>query len=160
MKNVQSGFTLVELMVVVAILGILLGIGVPGMSQVLASSRVSSAASEFQLALQGARSLALTQRERYTVCPADAAKCADSESWSAGWATYKGGADGVRVQQHVLSGVDVISDTDDFSFNAMGYLEPAVPRTITLSANDGQAQRWLCVSASGKASVSRSSCEH
>ena len=157
MRNLR-GFTLIELMVVIAVLGILLGIGVPSMIQLVAQSRVSSAATDFHLALQSARSMALTQRRKVSVCPADGTSCLNAQDWSAGWATYLGGAEGARTQAHVLSGVAVSSKEDTLTYNALGFLEPTTPRAIQFSANNGAAVRWVCVTPSGSASVSRESC--
>jgi len=161
MTQNQKGFTLIELMVVIAILGILLGIGVPGMSMLLAQSRVSAAATDVQLALQGARSVALSQRETYSVCAGTdqgEAACENKNNWAQGWVTYKGGKTGVVTKVHALSGVDVSTETPDFTYGPMGYLQPAIPQSIHISANGGQAERWVCVTASGKVSVSRASC--
>lgn len=154
----QRGFTLIELMVVVAVLGILLGIGVPGMTQLVAQNRVSSAASDFHLALQSARSAALTQRTKASICPADGQPCGQGQDWTTGWATYLGGEEGTQTQVHALSGVEVASKDAVLTYNALGFLEPTTPRAFQFSANNGEAVRWVCITPTGKASVSRSSC--
>ena len=40
--NRQLGFTIIELMVAIAVLGVLMGIGVPGMQSFLQNSRLTS----------------------------------------------------------------------------------------------------------------------
>lgn len=157
MRN--TGFTLVEMMVTVAVLSILAGIGVPGMSQLIAQSRVTAAANDLQLALQHARSAAATQRKTVTVCAIAAQKCAEeTEDWSPGWQTREDSETGPLVREHSLDGVTVTGTVPSFTYTSLGYLKVAAPQQLTFSANNEQAQRWLCVSPQGKATVKREPC--
>jgi prepilin-type N-terminal cleavage/methylation domain-containing protein len=56
----RRAFTLVELMLVLAVLGVLLGIAIPGLSQVLDRIEVEAAAAHIVAAHQRARLLAIT----------------------------------------------------------------------------------------------------
>ena len=86
--NSQSGVTLLELVVAIAVLGVLLGIAVPGFNQLLLNNRQVSATNEFIAALQGARSTAVTRNSRVTVCASqDQASCSGG-NWSAGWIVF------------------------------------------------------------------------
>jgi type IV fimbrial biogenesis protein FimT len=64
----QSGFTLIELMVVITVALILLGIAVPSFQTVVNSSRLTSAANEMLAALQTARTEAIRYNLRAMVC--------------------------------------------------------------------------------------------
>jgi len=72
----QRGFTLIELMVVLAIIAILAMIGIPGFQTTLQNSRMTSATNGLLSALQYARSEAVTQRTAVTVTPLDGANWA------------------------------------------------------------------------------------
>lgn len=64
----HSGFTLVELMVTVAIAVILLVIGVPSFQTVIYSNRLTSAANELVAGLQSARAEAVRFNRRAELC--------------------------------------------------------------------------------------------
>lgn len=84
----RSGFTLIELMVALAVLAILATIGIPSFQNLLAENRVSSAANNLQLALQLARSTAASRNyedgDFVTVCASsDGTEC--TGTWTDGW---------------------------------------------------------------------------
>lgn len=74
MKPVSAsrGFTLVELMVVIALLAIFASIAVPSFNTLIANIRTETAASELHSLLVSARSNAVTQRTRVTLEKVDA----------------------------------------------------------------------------------------
>lgn len=80
----SRGFTLVELMVTIAILSILLGIALPDFRQMLSSERVRSANSDMFSALILARSEAIKRNSTVTVVP-------NATGWSGGWTVVVGG---------------------------------------------------------------------
>lgn len=71
-----AGFTLVEMMVVVAVLGIMASIAMPSFTRMIASNSVESAGNELYGLLQYARAEAVARGQRVTVS-ANA-----SDSWS------------------------------------------------------------------------------
>lgn len=66
----SKGFTLIELMIGLALLALLLMLGVPAFSVVIENSRIKSAASAFALGLQSARAHAISQNETVSFTPA------------------------------------------------------------------------------------------
>jgi type IV fimbrial biogenesis protein FimT len=68
MKRIQRGFTLLELIVVVTIVGILLGIGAPSFIEFLRNNRMAAAANDLLTAMNVARTEAIKRREPVTVC--------------------------------------------------------------------------------------------
>ena len=78
------GFTIIEMMMVVAILGIFAGLAAPSMADLLASTAVKGAATDFYSALIAARSEAIKRRTNATVAPVGA-------DWTTGWTVTVGG---------------------------------------------------------------------
>jgi type IV fimbrial biogenesis protein FimT len=68
MRKAQSGFTLLELMLVVTLAGLLLGFGVPAMGNFFRNARITSAANDVMAALHFTRSEAIKRRQAVTLC--------------------------------------------------------------------------------------------
>ena len=84
-----QGITLVESMVVVAILGILAAIAVPSFKSTIESSRRTTYANQLLEDLALARSEAIKRGVRVTVCPStNGTSCSGATSWATGWITY------------------------------------------------------------------------
>ncbi|MEP7085362.1 MAG: GspH/FimT family protein [Betaproteobacteria bacterium] len=73
-----DGFTLVELMVVVAVLTVLAGLGAGNYRNVTAKTRVGGAATDLRLAIELTRSEALKRGQRVSLLPVGG-------DWAAGW---------------------------------------------------------------------------
>lgn len=85
----QSGATLLELMVVLAVSAILLGIGIPSFASFTSNSRLASATNEMLSSLHLARSEAIKRRSRAAMCPsATGDACAESGDWDQGWVVF------------------------------------------------------------------------
>lgn len=77
-RSLQRGFTLIELMVVVAIAAILASLAAPAFKSIVASQRVRTAALEFSTALTLARSEAIKRNGNVQLNAA-------AGGWAAGW---------------------------------------------------------------------------
>lgn len=86
----NRGFTLLELMVAVAVLGILLGVGVPAFREMLAANRMTAVANEMVTAFTVARSEARNRGIPVTLCAANAEldECEDTPEWNDGWIVF------------------------------------------------------------------------
>ena len=76
----RSGFTLLELLVTLALVGLLVGLAVPAMGRVLDSARLRSATEAFSQELQLARNHALTYQTRIYF-----SLSVTAERWCYGW---------------------------------------------------------------------------
>lgn len=88
----SKGFTLVEMMIVIAILSIVLGIAVPNLKNLVTDHRLSSSADELAADLMQARTEAIRIGGRVTVCPSsNGSSCAvgaDASNWVLGWIAF------------------------------------------------------------------------
>jgi len=67
-KRLQNGFTLYELMITLMIVGVVLTLGVPNLTEFTANSRLTSTANDLHASFQMARSEAARAKTNITIC--------------------------------------------------------------------------------------------
>jgi type IV fimbrial biogenesis protein FimT len=78
MRRGAAGFTMLELLTVIAVIGILVSIAIPGFGYLAASTKVKGASTELYLAMVRARSEAVKRNRAVSVR-------ANAAGWQAGW---------------------------------------------------------------------------
>jgi type IV fimbrial biogenesis protein FimT len=140
MKQVSRGFTLPELMVVLAIAGVILGIGAPNFNRFRANSRLTGAANDFLTSIQSARTEAVKRGIPVAMCPSSAPDDADAEcsalADAEGWIVFADPnndclRDATVDEEELLRGewfgndaVRIDSSGTCISFAATGFLQP------------------------------------
>lgn len=84
----QSGMTLLELLVVLAVSAILLTIGIPSFASLIHSSHVTSATSELVGSLHLARAEAIKRGGRIVICPSATGVACSGAGWHQGWVMF------------------------------------------------------------------------
>ena len=74
----HSGFTLVELMITIAIAAILMAIALPNFSSFLVQTRVDNEISQLQRLLLSARNTAINAEQSVTICPLNSSSTCDT----------------------------------------------------------------------------------
>lgn len=164
MKNRSHGFTLVELLVTITILGILVSIALPSYRQLILNSRMTTQANEFLTMLNFTRSEAVKRNTRVTMCKSSngtgcvvTALTALTASWQPGWIVFvDGGTAGIidgtdtilRVQGALTGGSTLVGNA-----NVINYVS-YVSNGQTQLANGGMQSGTFSL-CSPDASVSR-----
>lgn len=86
----QTGFSLIELMITLVIVGILVQVVAPGFQKMIKDNRVRGEVFALRAALNIARSEALTRRQPVVVCPGtEATGCGDiTSNWADGYIAF------------------------------------------------------------------------
>lgn len=114
-----AGFTVVELMITIAVLAILLTIAVPNLSSVIDNNRVSGAANTLVTAMAYARSESVARAQTVRLCPANQnqSDCAGSDAWGGGLVvrvqTGPNAGDVLRVWEPLSDNIALIQELDD-----------------------------------------------
>lgn len=166
--NRQPGFSLIETVVTLAILGILVTVGIPSMQRLLADQQVHTAASTLVAALNTARSEAVMRRNHAVLCPSkNGNDCIDSDGetvWEDGYLLFadndldaqRDSEEPVLLQFDVAHGITIRSShsRDHVTYLPNG-LTTGTNLTFTLCpASTRATPRAVIVSNTGRARIS------
>jgi len=85
----HSAFTLIELMVTIAIAGVLLAIAIPGFGVMISNNRLTTQANDFVAAASFARSEAIKRGAPVTICRSNnGSTCGTGTGWESGWIVF------------------------------------------------------------------------
>jgi type IV fimbrial biogenesis protein FimT len=87
LRQAQHGFTVLELMIAVAVAGVLSAIAGPGMMDFVRANRLNTAARQLDADMLVARREAIKRNQRVLVCPVGttAGHCGSGTAWAGGW---------------------------------------------------------------------------
>lgn len=186
MKRAQTGFTLLELMLVVTIAGILLGIGIPAMGNLIRSARITGAANDVMAGLHFARSEAIKRRVPVTFCastdPLNNNPVCVASPLLTGWIAFvdsipagipngqRDAGETVLLQHEPIPNTITARSTTDpllVTYRDTGFAPNAVQTSLVLcdergnqrSGGELSAARGILISVTGRAGVTRDLAE-
>ncbi len=150
----EQGFGLVELVVAMAIMGILITITLPAMDSMLLSGRLRSYSNELLASAYLARSEAIKTNAVVRLC-ASASGTACDGSWEQGWVVLR--SDDAVIESHaaLTEGFVINGSVTMLSFKPTGI--GATQATLTVCKSGGDQSRVVTVNASGRPSVTKES---
>ena len=151
----ETGFSLIELMVTIVILAIILAIGIPGFQNLFENSRLQRANGDFVTAVNLARSEAISRElpagGRVVLCERNAAAngCSGDADWSDGVLVLEVDAVG-NVQQVIrawdpIPTVTLTAGAAQILFTSDGRADPAVGFNVDVN---GESQDY-CLRPTG-----------
>jgi type IV fimbrial biogenesis protein FimT len=167
----QSGFTVIELMVVAAIVAVLLSVGVPSYKYITTSYRMSSEVNGLLGDLMYARGEAIKEGQDVTVCiSTNSTGCTGSANWQGGWIIFSNPTNTVpnpvaagtilRVQTPFTgnppdtfvanSGASAVTFNREGFATAVGAVAPFAATLITLHNPAAQSGFTRCLSVSAQ----------
>lgn len=135
--RLEAGFTLIELVISIAIVAVLLAVGVPSLRDMAVSQRVRGAANDLYSDLTFARAEAIKRNAQVTVVR-------ETGGWLQGWRVQAGGND-VRTQARITE-VSYSGAADaSIVYNPDGRTTLAGTASFNFSSNSGGAVSMRCV---------------
>lgn len=163
----QSGLTLAEVMVTVAIVAVVTAVAVPSFSNLIHSNRLSSYTGSFVASTQLARGEAIKSNATVTLCrSSNGTGCATTGGWQPGWIVFRDtngngtvdtGETVIQVQQALSSDYRMSSTANALVFQPSGVGSTSATLTLckaTPSVNTDQRQ--ITLSVTGRATVTNS----
>ncbi|MDE1711264.1 GspH/FimT family pseudopilin [Chromobacterium amazonense] len=161
----QNGFTLLELMMVIAILAITLAFAVPAYQSTIAAESIQAESNNLYGDILYARNEALRQGQYVLVCQSTDNQTCDasggSANWAVGWIVTTGascanGSNGtVLRKQKAFSSKDTanytnlasppVAGTTPFCFNRMGYAASANTGKVVIRSTSNTSATPYCV---------------
>lgn len=151
----RRGFTLVELLVVLAVGSILLAIAVPSYAFMVNANRLAAVTNDLVTALHLARSEAIKRGTRVTVCKTGDAMavspaCSTTANWQDGWLVFvDGGTRGVIDSDDTLlwTRAQIAAGTIDPGSNYSRYVSYRASGVSQGSGNLANGKLQICLAS-------------
>lgn len=148
-----AGFTLIELMVTLAVVAITLAIGVPSFQSIVSDNRLSGAANGLIGAMNIARSEAIKRGRSVAITPT-------GTDWN------EGGTVAVVTPAETIktfsatTGITISMASAAYTFLPSGFISLAAAEELLVcdSARTGETGRKITVAVSGRVSVAQATC--
>lgn len=129
--NVRNGFTLIELLVTLAVAAIVLVAAAPSFTTFIQNNRMSVSLNQMVIALNQARSRAVTERNSFTVCATTDLSGCNTDNWERGWMVFE---DNATIGTY-NAGEEMVLSHEGLSDSLTLRASAATPGILTYSAD-------------------------
>lgn len=154
------GFTIVEMMIAIALIAIIAALALPSLSQFFARNDLIGSTNELITGISQARAEAVSRSTTVTLCPSNDGAGCDNGEWENGWIVFadnnnngalNAGEDIVAVSSGAgTNSINIAGFDAGLSFNATGILSTAVGGNILLSHPNLAMARQLTIGNLGQ----------
>lgn len=142
----SAGFTIIELMLAVAVAGVLAAVALPSLNILITNQRVRGVTTDLVASLIYARSEAIKRNAQVSLVP-------NGGNWATGWTVQVSGAT-LRAQD-ALTGITTTGPVGNVIYRGNGRLPGAAQIQFTFRSSDTSEVTMRCVviDASGRPSI-------
>lgn len=144
MRRLSGGFTLVELLVAMALIAILAAIGVPAYQNIVTSNRITTEINGLVTHLQFARAEAVKRGQNVTVTSNN------GNNWEGGWVVADANNNALKTQQAFQGGDTLTATLGVIRYDRNGFTQNATTLTLHDQANTAGLGKCLVVSQVGQ----------
>lgn len=161
----KQGFTLIELMVAIAVVAIISAIALPNLNTLIVKTRVDNEISEMQRLLLTARNMAINTGKNTTVCPLAGGVC--TTNWQNEISVFTNGDNAIATNNtyalpdELIKVKDAIQVGDKLQYAQTSVIYAPTGRLLTAAAsfnycpkNEADSARSITVSTSGRSYTS------
>jgi type IV fimbrial biogenesis protein FimT len=150
--NLQSGFTIIELLATVAVAAILVAVAIPSFRDLMTNTRLITTTNNLIASFAYARSEAVRRTQSVRID-------ANSGSWGNGWTVFDQAGNNIRSFEAPADNIAINSGgTTSFSFDGRGLLEN-LQAAASISLCDGSGHlktgRQIEISITGRPKLNR-----
>ena len=140
----ERGFSLLELMIGITILGVMSSFALPELSRLVRDQRVKTATSDVYASIIYARSEAIKRNQNVALCAStNGTACAGSTNWATGWIVFlDSDGDGAPAtaadiikKQDAFTNVTLTGAGTNMSYRRDGRLVAATPNFVVSGTN-------------------------
>ncbi len=143
---------MVELLMVVAIIGILASLAAPSFSDLIKSQRIKSMATDLNGSLTLARSEAIKRNRNVTLSPTTVG------AWQDGWQIADPDNAGSNIEVHAAFSGLTATGPDSVTYRSSGRIQGITAPAFNIGAAGTSAQRCVSVDLSGRPYVKAEGC--
>ncbi len=159
-KNQALGFTILEMMIAVAIAGVMAAVAVPNLTAFVKNNCMTTSANNLITSLQIAKSEAVKGRTTITVNPSKNSGDADyaTNEWGEGW-TVSNATETIRVTEQTCGIGSITIDGDDtsVSYDSSGFTNTTSTFTIC-DDRTGETGRVVSLNTLGRPATTNATC--
>ena len=160
----RNGFTLIELMVTIAMVAILLTVGVPSMRDLILNNDLTATTNTWVSSLNIARSEAIKQGRNATICVSDNQATCSGTNWRLGWLSWvdsnaNGAMDApaeiIRIVEPQSANITITLAQSSLQIDPQGTVSNPNTTATICDSRTGEIGRQLRVLATGGISLNR-----